>query len=85
MAIQTLANVLVTEQDWTEVSTGKVLLYVNQGTVRLVFSDTKPDVTVGGTGIALNQQDAFENGVGGTLWSRSTVAGIGSISVTTLE
>ena len=85
MSIETLPNVLVTEQDWVQVSTGKVLLYVNSGTVRLVFKDTKPDVTVGGIGIELNQTDAFENGIGGTLWGRSTVTGIGSISVTSLE
>ena len=85
MSIETLPNVLVTEQDWVQVSTGKVLLYVNSGTVRLVFKDTKPDATVGGIGIELNQADAFENGIGGTIWGRNTITGTGSISVTSLE
>ena len=85
MSVETLPNVLVTEQDWVQVSTGKVLLYVNSGTVRLVFKDTKPDATVGGIGIELNQADAFENGIGGTIWGRNTITGTGSISVTSLE
>lgn len=85
MAIETLPNVLVTEQDWVQVSTGKVLLYVNHGTVRLVFKDTKPVATVGDIGIELNQYTAFENSIGGTIWGRNTTTGIGSISATSLE
>ena len=85
MAIETIDNVVVTTADWVQVSASKVLLYINHGVVRLVFSTSKPSVDTGGKGIELHTGDAFENSVGGTIWGRSVSKGTGSISVTTLE
>lgn len=87
MAIETLPNVIVPSEDWVQVSTGKALLFVNSGFVRVAFKATKPATDTQDIGIELAKGDAFENGVGGTMWGRGIFAtsGVSSISVTSLE
>ena len=83
MTIQTTGNVVVTQNAYVLVSTGKSLLFINRGDVTLVFSTGTPEVTL--DGIELKAGDAIENSVGGSIYAKTRTAQVGSVSVTTLE